>query len=53
MAGTRIQSGPQNKRTHGPGGIFKDKSNKVTSPAERLKSSSVTFGKFIDKRSGK
>ena len=53
MAGTRVNSGPQNKRKNGPGGIFKDKSDKKTSPKERLSRSEVTFGKFIDKRSGK
>ena len=51
MAGTRIPA--DQKRTNGPGGIFKDKSDKVISPKERLKSSNVTYGKFIDKRSGK
>ena len=53
MAGTRINSGPQNKRKNGPGGIFRDKSNKKTTPKERLKSSEVQFGDFIGKRSGK
>lgn len=53
MAGTTVQSGPGNRRTNGPGGTFPDKSNHKSTPKHRLKSSSVKFGKFIDKRSSK
>ncbi len=54
MAGTRVNSGPGNKRKNGPGGTFKDKSDKKTTSGERMKSSgSGKFGSFIKKRSGK
>ena len=51
MAGTKIPAGKND--SIGPGGFFPDKNNKAVSPKEKLKSSRVTFGKFIDKRAGK
>jgi len=51
MAGTRIPAGQ--KRTNGPGGFTNEGSDKKTTPKERLKSSKVKFGSFIDKRAGK
>lgn len=48
--GTKITGG---QKTFDKGGILKDKNDKKTTPNERLKSSSVKFGSFIDKRSGK
>ncbi len=49
--GTRIPA--DQKRKNGPGGFTNEGTNKKTSPKQRLKSSKVTFGKFIDQRAGK